>query len=128
VDISPEAQNTQDTIHRPNDLKKKEGILWSFLEGETKYPWEEIQGQSMEQRLKERLSRDCPTWGIHPKYNHQTPDTIVDANKCLLTEAWYNYFVLTGPTSGLVTIGDTRVSRFYSTCKMHRDMRSLFMA
>jgi hypothetical protein len=25
-----------------------------------------------EQRLKERPSRDCPTWGIHPIYRHQT--------------------------------------------------------
>jgi hypothetical protein len=25
----------------------------------------EIQGQSVEQRLKERLSRDCPTWCLY---------------------------------------------------------------
>ena len=41
-------------------------IHWSFLEGGTKYPWEELQRQSVEQRLKERTSRDCPTWGSIP--------------------------------------------------------------
>ena len=46
-------------------LKKKEvWVFQSFLEGGTKYPWEEI--QSVEQRLKERPSRDCPTWGSIP--------------------------------------------------------------
>jgi hypothetical protein len=45
-------------------LKKKEDqvrILWSFLEGGTKYPWKEIQRQSGEQGLKERPFKDCPT-------------------------------------------------------------------
>jgi hypothetical protein len=37
-----------------------------FLEGGTQYPWEEIQRQSVEQRLKERPSRDSPTWGYIP--------------------------------------------------------------
>jgi hypothetical protein len=46
-------------------LKKRKTKVWilqSFLEGGTKYPWEEIQRLSVEQRLKERPSRDCPTW------------------------------------------------------------------
>jgi hypothetical protein len=51
-------------------VKKKEEtkvwILQSSLEGGTKYPWEEIQRQSVEQRLKERPSRDSPTWGSIP--------------------------------------------------------------
>jgi hypothetical protein len=51
-------------------LKKKEDqkvwIPWSFLEGGTKYPREKIQRQSVEQRLKERPSRNCPTWGSIP--------------------------------------------------------------
>jgi hypothetical protein len=37
-------------------LKKKEDQVWilrSFLEGETKYPWMELQRQSVEQRLNE---------------------------------------------------------------------------
>jgi hypothetical protein len=37
-----------------------------LLEQGEKYPWEEIQKQSVEQRLKERPSRDCPTWGSIP--------------------------------------------------------------
>jgi hypothetical protein len=36
------------------------------------YSREKIRRQSVEQRLKERPSRDCPTWGIHPIYSHQT--------------------------------------------------------
>jgi hypothetical protein len=48
MDISPEVQNTQDTIYRPNEAQE-EGrkttvwILHSFLEGGTKYPLQEIQ-------------------------------------------------------------------------------------
>jgi hypothetical protein len=41
-------------------------ILWSFLEVGSKYPWEEIQKQNLEQKLKERTSTDCPTWGSNP--------------------------------------------------------------
>jgi hypothetical protein len=32
----------------------------------SKYPWEEIQKQNLEQKLKERTSTDCPTWGSNP--------------------------------------------------------------
>ena len=45
--------------------KTKVWILQSFLEGGTKYSQEEIWNQSVEQRLKERPSRDC-TWGCIP--------------------------------------------------------------
>jgi hypothetical protein len=59
VDISPEAQNTQGTIHKPHETQKKKKkkkkkkrkskvwILPSFLEEGTKYPWKEL--QSVEQ-------------------------------------------------------------------------------
>jgi len=59
--ISPKAQNTQDTIHRPYEAQEERRSKWmlqSFLEGGTKHSWEEIEGQRVEQRLKER---DCPT-------------------------------------------------------------------
>jgi hypothetical protein len=69
--------------------KIKVWILQSFLEEGTKYPWEEVQRQSVEQRLKERPSRDCPTWDAS-HVQSPNPDTIVDANKCLLTGAWYS--------------------------------------
>jgi hypothetical protein len=44
-------------------LKKEDQsvVLQSFLDGGTKYTWEEIQRQNVEQTLKERLSSDCPT-------------------------------------------------------------------
>ena len=62
-----EGKDIQFTNHRK--LKKKEDqrrktkvwILRSFLEEGTKYTWKEIQRQSMEQRLKEKPFRDCPT-------------------------------------------------------------------
>jgi hypothetical protein len=38
-------------------------ILLSFLEERTKYSGEELTRKSVEQRWKERSSRDCPTWG-----------------------------------------------------------------
>jgi hypothetical protein len=39
-------------------------ILRSFFEGGTKYPWKELQRPSVELRLKEGPSRDCPTDNI----------------------------------------------------------------
>jgi hypothetical protein len=48
-----------------------------------KYSQEEIWKQSMEQRLKERPSRDCSIWGSIP---YTTTKAIVDARKCLLIE------------------------------------------
>ena len=50
-------------------LKKKEDlsvVVWSFLDRETICPWEEIQRQNVEQRLKGRTPRDCPTLGSIP--------------------------------------------------------------
>jgi hypothetical protein len=38
-----------------------------FLEGGTKYSWEQIQRQSVEQTLKERPLRNCPIWESVPK-------------------------------------------------------------
>jgi hypothetical protein len=57
VDISPEIRNAQDRIHKVHETKKKEEqnvwILDSFLEWGTKYPWKELQRQSVEHKLKE---------------------------------------------------------------------------
>jgi hypothetical protein len=61
VDINPAVWHTQDIIHRPHDAledgRSKCGI---FLEGVSKYPLEEVQRQSLGQKLKERPSTDCP--------------------------------------------------------------------
>ena len=43
----------QFTDHVKLKKKTKVWILQSFLEGGTKYPWRELQRQSVEQRLKE---------------------------------------------------------------------------
>jgi hypothetical protein len=49
----------------------------------------EIQGKRVEQRLKEQPSRDCPP---RDQSYLQTPipDTVADAQRCLLTGAWYS--------------------------------------
>jgi hypothetical protein len=50
-------------------LKKKEDQSTNALvlvRRVNKYSREEIWRQSVEQILKERLSRDCPTWGFIP--------------------------------------------------------------
>ena len=64
------------------------GVNKSLCLKEYKKSISDIQGQIVEQTLKERSSRDCPTWGfiLHadPK-----PDTTVHAKRCLLTGAWY---------------------------------------
>jgi hypothetical protein len=62
-------QNTQDTIHRPHELKKRKTNMWiilSFLVRGTKYPQEDLQRLSMEQRLKESPIRYYPTWSSIP--------------------------------------------------------------
>lgn len=54
-----------------------------LLRKRTKYSWEEIEGQSVEQGLKERSPRVCPTWGSIP-YAATKPSHYCDAKKCLL--------------------------------------------
>jgi hypothetical protein len=65
VGISLEARNTQDTIHKTHETQEEGSqsvdTAIFLAEGATKYPWKELQRQSVEQRLEERPSRDCPT-------------------------------------------------------------------
>jgi hypothetical protein len=51
VDIIPEAWNTQDTINRPHEAQEEGRPKYGYLG--TKYPWKELQRQSVEQKLKE---------------------------------------------------------------------------
>jgi hypothetical protein len=46
--------------------KTKVWTLCLFLELGTKYPWKELQRQSLELRRKDGPSRDCHTWGSIP--------------------------------------------------------------
>jgi hypothetical protein len=84
--------DTQDTIHRPNEAQE-EGvsmevwILQSFLEGGTKYPWKELQRQTVEQGLKKRPSRDCPTRGSI-SYTITKPRHYCGCQKCLLIKLY----------------------------------------
>jgi hypothetical protein len=79
-------------------LKKKEDQVWilqSFLEGGTKYPWKELQSQSVERITESKCGAETegmtikrlPHLGNPSHIQSQNPDTIVDANKYLLTGA-----------------------------------------
>ena len=68
--LTSELQKMEDIGSPTMDIYKVEWALSpSFLERGTKYQWEEIQRQSLDQRLKEMLSRDLE---IHPIYSFQT--------------------------------------------------------
>ena len=56
----------------------------SSLQWGKKYPWKELQRQSLELRLKEGPSRDCPTGNPFHK-QPPNPDTIAYASKILVT-------------------------------------------
>jgi hypothetical protein len=81
MDISPEVQNTQDTIHRQHETQEGRSvwILWSFLEGGSKYPWEKIQRQSLKQKFRvtedagkdvEKEEHSSNSGGISDRCNH----------------------------------------------------------
>jgi hypothetical protein len=93
----PRSSESQDTIHRPHEAqewrKTKVWVLRSFLEGVTQYTWEQIWRQSVEQRLKERPSRDCPTEGAI-LYTDTKPRHYCGCQKSLLTGAWYKIFAV----------------------------------
>jgi hypothetical protein len=61
----------------------------SFSEGGTIYPWKELQRQISEQRLRKDHSETAPLGDPFHKPPSNT-DKMVDANKNLLTEAWYS--------------------------------------
>jgi hypothetical protein len=76
-------------------LKKKEDqsvILWSFLEGE-----QNTYGRSYRDKVLSRDWRnDHPETGPPGNPSHKQPpkpDTVVDANKHLLTGSWYSYLL-----------------------------------
>jgi hypothetical protein len=48
VDISPKAQNTQETIHRPYKAQEEGRPNCGYLEGRTKYPQKKIQNKNVE--------------------------------------------------------------------------------
>jgi hypothetical protein len=68
VDISPEVHKTQDSIHRPHEAQEGRINIDAsvLLRRGNKILREEIWIQSMEQRSKERPSRDYPTWESIP--------------------------------------------------------------
>jgi hypothetical protein len=71
-EVTQSQKNTHDmhiSFAKHMKLKQKEDQVWilrSFLECGTKYPWKELQRQSLELRLEEGPFRDCPTQGSIP--------------------------------------------------------------
>ena len=79
----------QFTDHMKFNKKEDQSVGASvLLRSWTKYTQEQIGRWSVEQRLKKRPPRDCPTWVFIP-YTVANPDTIVNAKKCMLKGAWY---------------------------------------
>jgi hypothetical protein len=77
-------------------LKKKEDQSVDnsiLLRSGKKYPWKELQRQSLEQRLKERPSRDCHTCRSIPYTITKLKTLLWMPTKCLLTEACYSSFL-----------------------------------
>ena len=53
------------TLKRAEELRRYNTVVPTTKRVQiTKYSWEQIWKQNAEQRLKERPSRDCPTWGF----------------------------------------------------------------
>ena len=91
IDISTEGQNTQDTIQTTWSSRRRKTKMWIFcffLEGGTKYPGEEIHKFWSRDWRKGHPETAPPGYTSH--IQSPIPDSIVDANKCLLTGAWYS--------------------------------------
>jgi hypothetical protein len=69
--------------------KTKVWILRSFLEGGTKYPWKSYGDKVWSKDWREGHPDTVPP-GDRSHTQSPNPDTIVNANKCLLTGAWYS--------------------------------------
>ena len=74
MDISPETQNTQDTICKTHETQEEDqsvDTLILFIRG-NKIPMEGVTETKFGAELKGRIIQRLPHPGIHPIYNHQT--------------------------------------------------------
>jgi hypothetical protein len=75
MDISPEARNTQDIIHRPNEAQEegrpKCGYFVTFKMG-NKIPMGEDTETKCGAETEGKTIQRLPHLGIHPIYSHQT--------------------------------------------------------
>ena len=73
-------------------LKKKEDQSVGasvFLRKGRKYSQEQLWRKSVEQRLKNRTPRDCPTWDSSYKQSSQNPNTLwMQRNSCRRKPIW----------------------------------------
>jgi hypothetical protein len=49
VDISLEAQNTRDSIHKTHEIQEEGRPKCEYFDPSSKYPWKELQRQSVKQ-------------------------------------------------------------------------------
>ena len=93
VDISPNAQNTQDTFRDHMQLKKEEdqsvGASVLLTRGSKLLTGANTETKCRAETEGKSIQRLCHM-GIHHIYCHKKTDTIVYANKCLLTGAWHS--------------------------------------
>jgi Na+-translocating ferredoxin:NAD+ oxidoreductase RnfC subunit len=73
VDISPEAQNTQGSLHKPHEtqegLPKCEYLI--LLRRGKKIPMERVTETKFRAETEEMIIQKLPHLGIHPTNNHQ---------------------------------------------------------
>jgi hypothetical protein len=84
-EVSPEREISTNPLRRLKNSYK--ALRKTNITDLTKILKSRVQTRNLAQGiLMERLPRDCSTWGSIP-YTVTKPDTIVYANKCLLTGA-----------------------------------------
>ena len=75
MDISPEAWNTQDTIHKPHETQENGDQSMDtliLLRKGNKIPMEVVAETKYEAETEGMTIQRLPHLGIHPIYNHQT--------------------------------------------------------
>jgi hypothetical protein len=73
-------------ISEGKEIKNKVRILSPFLQGGTKYPWEEIKKKILSRDRRKSHPETAPP-GDPNHIQSPNPDTTVDANNCFLTGA-----------------------------------------
>ena len=100
MDISPKAQNTQDTIYRTHEAQEegrpKCGCFSPSYKGEQNIHGSKYGDKVWSKDWRKDWRNDHPETAPPGDPSHKqtpNPDTIVDAKKCLLTGAWYSYLL-----------------------------------
>jgi hypothetical protein len=84
LDISPEAQNTQDTIHKPHETQEgrpKCDILILLRRG-NKIPMDGVAETKCGAKTEGMTIKKLPHLGIHPIYSHQSQSLLWMTSVC----------------------------------------------